>query len=115
VPRRRTFCRLFQIIHIAIVVVSSVPHDLIEEKIYFDPRSQVINRHGLAMWYGGPKGNLNLAVRRKTKRFPEDFMFPLSREECQSLLCKREQSSTHGAGTQAGEHTRWRGIIAARS
>jgi len=40
----------------------------------------------LAKLYQVTTGNLNLAVRRNISRFPEDFMFQLTREEHQSLL-----------------------------
>lgn len=39
-----------------------------------------------AALYGVTTGNLNLSVRRNLQRFPEDFMFALSREEAESLL-----------------------------
>jgi hypothetical protein len=36
--------------------------------------------------YGVVTGNLNIAVKRKTKRFPEDFMFQLTKEEFDNLI-----------------------------
>ena len=46
----------------------------------------------LAELYRVTTGNLNLAVRRNPKRFPEDFMFQLSREETQSLLLQNARA-----------------------
>lgn len=39
----------------------------------------------LATLYGVPTKVLNQAVRRNSERFPDDFMFPLSREEAAAL------------------------------
>jgi hypothetical protein len=41
---------------------------------------------------------LNLAVRRNTKRFPEDFMFQLSPEEYECLRFQIETSKKQGRG-----------------
>ncbi len=38
----------------------------------------------LAELYGVTTGNLNLAVRRNIKRFPEDFIFKMSKEEVEN-------------------------------
>ena len=56
---------------------------------------QVILDSDLAMLYGVPTKALNQAVKRNIERFPEDFMFELSKEEYQLL---RSQSGTlkHG-------------------
>lgn len=40
----------------------------------------------LAKLYRVTTGNLNLAVRRNWKRFPEEFMFQLTKDEAKSLL-----------------------------
>jgi hypothetical protein len=42
---------------------------------------RVILDRDLAAIYGVTTGRLNEAVKRNTKRFPEDFMFQLTREE----------------------------------
>ena len=39
----------------------------------------------LTSLYGITTGNLNKAVRRNIERFPEDFMFQLSKDEYDSL------------------------------
>ena len=50
----------------------------------------------LAELYGVMTGNLNLAVRRNLKRFPEDFMFQLNKEEFKNLILQIETSSWGG-------------------
>ena len=49
----------------------------------------------LAELYGVLTKNLNLAVRRNERRFPEDFMFQLTSEEAESL---RLHSATLNVG-----------------
>ena len=63
---------------------ASIPSELIEQKIYLIRGHKVMIDADLAELYDVTTGNLNLAVRRNPKRFPEDFMFQLSREEGQS-------------------------------
>ena len=54
----------------------------------------------LAALYGVLTKNLNKAVKRNVERFPEDFMFQLTKEEC-----LRFQSGTLEAGTIANMDT----------
>ena len=49
----------------------------------------------LAELYGVPTKRLNQQVSRNKKRFPEDFMFRLTKEEAESL---RSQFATSNAG-----------------
>lgn len=42
----------------------------------------------LARLYGVTVGRLNEAVRRNRDRFPPDFMFPLTKDELESLRAK---------------------------
>src|SRR5215469_4158509 len=74
----------------------SVPNELIEQKIYLIRRHKVMLDADLAELYGVTTGNLNLAVRRNQRRFPEDFMFQLSREEAQSLLLQNARAKGRG-------------------
>ena len=48
----------------------------------------------LAVLYGVTTGNLNLAVRRNTGRFPEDFMFELTKQEAGTLLLQNARANT---------------------
>lgn len=43
---------------------------------------QVMLDRDLALLYGVPTKRLNEQVRRNIERFPEDFMFQLTAEEC---------------------------------
>ena len=71
---------------------AAIPSELIEQKIYLIRGHKVMLDADLAALYGVTTGNLNLAVRRNPKRFPEDFMFQLSREETQSLLLQNARA-----------------------
>src|SRR6266849_2717774 len=90
-----------------------VPNELIEQKIYLirghiEQKIYLIRGHkvmldsDLAELYRVTTGNLNLAVRRNPKRFPEDFMFQLSREETQSLLLQNARAKTRGGALRGG-------------
>ena len=72
-----------------------VPTD-IRPLIYEIRGRQVMLDRDLAALYGVLTKNLNKAVKRNAERFPEDFMFQLSREEC-----IRFQSGTLKTGTIA--------------
>lgn len=48
----------------------------------------------LAGLYGVTVGALNQAVKRNRSRFPDDFMFKLTRDEAEAVLRSRSQSVT---------------------
>jgi hypothetical protein len=50
----------------------------------------------LAELYGVTTGNLNKAVNRNLRRFPEDFMFRLNDEEFKNLMFQNGISSWGG-------------------
>jgi hypothetical protein len=52
----------------------------------------------LAELYQVTTGNLNLAVRRNAARFPEDFMFQITREEFENLRLQFATSSSGYSG-----------------
>jgi hypothetical protein len=58
-----------------------VPTEAIVTKILFLRREKVLLDRDLAELYGVETRVLNQAVGRNKKRFPEDFMFVLTREE----------------------------------
>ena len=62
-----------------------VPIDLIASKIYFIRSSKVMLDRDLAELYNVETKQLKRAVRRNINRFPEDFMFQLTKEEYRSL------------------------------
>jgi hypothetical protein len=57
----------------------------IERRIYLIRKQKVMLDADLAELYGVTTGNLNKAVTRNAERFPEDFMFQLTREEYTAL------------------------------
>ena len=58
----------------------------IEERIFNIRGRQVMIDRDLALLYGVETKRLNEQVKRNIERFPEDFMFQLTQEECFSLI-----------------------------
>jgi hypothetical protein len=75
---------------------------IIERKIYLIRGEKVILDSDLADLYGVMVKVLNQAVKRNIGRFPEDFMFQLTKEEDESL---RSQIVTLKKGR--GEHRKY--------
>ena len=75
---------------------AALPAEVIEQKIYLIRGHKAMLDADLAELYGVTTGNLNLAVRRNPKRFPQDFMFQLSRQETQSLLLQNARAKGRG-------------------
>jgi hypothetical protein len=73
-----------------------VPDDVIINKIYLIRDQKVMLDKDLADLYGVTTGNLNKAVGRNIKRFPEDFMFQLTKEEFDNLKSQIDNSSWGG-------------------
>ena len=63
----------------------SVPIERIEKSIMLIRDQKVMIDRDLAELYGVETRVLNQAVRRNKKRFPADFMFPLTREEIRNI------------------------------
>jgi hypothetical protein len=61
----------------------SVTDEAIIRKIYLIRDQKVMIDRDLAELYGVETKRLKEAVRRNTERFPDDFMFELTREEFQ--------------------------------
>ena len=57
----------------------------IQNRIYEIRGERVMLDKDLAILYGTETKILNLSVRRNLKRFPEDFMFQITREEFEAL------------------------------
>ena len=74
----------------------TLPGEIIEQKIYLIRGHKVMLDADLAELYGVTTGNLNLAVRRNRRRFPQDFMFQLSSEEARSLLLQNARAKGRG-------------------
>jgi len=52
----------------------------------------------LARLYGVETGDLNRAVKRNSRRFPDDFMFVLNKQEVTNLICQIGISSSGWGG-----------------
>jgi hypothetical protein len=74
----------------------TTPAPLIESRIWLIRGHKVLLDADLAELYQVTTGNLNLAVRRNKERFPEDFMFRLTREEFDNLRLQIARSSWGG-------------------
>ena len=73
-----------------------IPAERIVSKIYIIRNRKVMLDKDLSELYGVKTKSLNLAVKRNLKRFPEDFMFKLSKEEFKNLRSQIETSSWGG-------------------
>ncbi len=76
--------------------------DFIAAKILFLRGEKVLLDADLALLYGIESRRLKEAVRRNIDRFPQDFMFELSKEEWESL---RSQIATLKGGR--GQHSKY--------
>ena len=80
---------------IGLAVAVSV--QLIERRIYLIRGHKVMIDVDLAELYGVPTKRLNQQVQRNRKRFPEDFMFQLTKVEAENLRLQFATSrSGHG-------------------
>ncbi len=74
----------------------------IQNKVYVLRGQQVMLDYDLAEVYGYEVKNLNQQVKRNIARFPEDFMFQLTREEIESvksqIVISRENNFFEGQG-----------------
>ncbi len=77
-------------------ITYSAQEHTIMNKIVIIRGEKVMLDKDLAELYGVTTGNLNLAVRRNTTRFPNDFMFQISKEEFQNLILQSATSSWGG-------------------
>src|SRR5215213_1292305 len=75
-----------------------VPVEVIARRIYLIRGQKVMLDFDLAELYEVPTKVLNQAVRRNLSRFPEDFMFRLTKEEAESL---RSQIVTSNEGLRS--------------
>ncbi len=71
-----------------------VPLERIESRIFVLRGHRVMLDRDLAGLYGVATRVLNQAVKRNSDRFPEDFMFRLTKEESTRVLASRSQTVT---------------------
>jgi len=77
-----------------------VPQETIERKILLLRGEKVLLDSDLASLYNVETKQLKRAVNRNLERFPEDFMFKLTKDECQVLRC-------HFGTLKRGEHAKY--------
>jgi len=73
-----------------------IPIERIENKILLIRGEKVLLDRDLAELYEVTTGNLNKAVSRNLNRFPEDFMFSLTKEELDDLIFQNGTSRWGG-------------------
>jgi len=74
----------------------AIPPERIERRILLIRGQKVMLNADLAELYEVETKALNRAVRRNLSRFPQDFMFQLTREEAENLRCHFGTSSPWG-------------------
>jgi len=75
-----------------------IPLERITGSILLIRGQKVLLDADLAQMYGVPTSHLTRATRRNKDRFPSDFMFWLSPDEWESLICQFGISKTAGRG-----------------
>ena len=75
---------------------NSLSLEIIEKKIFIIRGQKVMLDKDLAKLYGVETFNLNKAIKRNIDRFPNDFMFQLSKEEFSNLIFQNGISSWGG-------------------
>ena len=68
--------------------VAIINNEVLRDKIYTIRGRQVMLDYDLAEIYGYEVKNLNRQVKRNIERFPDDFMFQLTKDECENLRCQ---------------------------
>ena len=76
--------------------IIALPDEVIINKIYFIRGKKVMLDRDLAELYNVTTFNLNKAVKRNIKRFPDDFMFQLEDQEVKNLMLQNATSSWGG-------------------
>jgi hypothetical protein len=87
----------------------TLPDELIETTIFLIRGKRVILDRDLARLYGVTTKALNQAVKRNIERFPEDFMFQLTKTETEHWqLIKRSRSQIVTLKKRRGTHIKYR-------
>ena len=79
-----------------LTVAEPIDADAIRSRILTIRGVQIILDRDLAELYGVTTGALNQAVKRNKNRFPERFMFQLTKEESENLKSQSVISSSNG-------------------
>ena len=75
-----------------------IPVEFIERRIYLIRGQKVMLDNNLAELYQVATFRLNEAVKRNLNRFPQDFMFQLTKEEAQALISQFAMSNVGRGG-----------------
>ena len=81
-----------------------IPSERIVSKIYIIRNRKAMIDKDLSELYGVSTGNLNLAVKRNIKRFPEDFMFQMSKKEMKNWILQFATSNSITMGLRKPPH-----------
>ena len=73
-----------------------ISEEFIMSKILLIRNQKVMIERDLAQLYGVATGNLNKSVKKNLFRFPDDFMFQLTKEEFEILIFQNGTSSWGG-------------------
>lgn len=88
----------------AIMEKTLVAHEVIADKIIFIRSKKVMLDRDLAKMYGVETKVLNQAVKRNVERFPDDFMFQLSKEEFENWKSQFVTSNADKMGLRRAPH-----------
>jgi len=88
---------------------SLIPTEQIDEMIRTIRGTRVMLDRDLAKIYGVPTFRFNEAIKRNRHRFPEDFMFQLTREEFNSLKSQIAMSGRQNSSQIAMSSSKHRG------
>ena len=72
-----------------------IPDEVLMSKIYLIRNQKVMLDRDLAELYGVETKYLKRQVRRNIKRFPEDFMFQMTKEELEIWRSQNVTSNSH--------------------
>lgn len=81
----------------------AIPDEIITRKIYLVRDKKVMLDDDLAELYGVETRRLNEQVKRNIERFPEDFMFQLTKEEFDNLIFQSGTSRWGGTRSDSAD------------
>jgi hypothetical protein len=81
-------------------MLSIIPENILLNKIYEIRGQKVMQDSDLAELYGVETRTLNQAIKRNLERFPDDFMFQLTKDEWNSLISQIVTSKKGRGGTR---------------
>ena len=93
-------------------VMSFISQESVEKRIYLIRDKRVMLDHDLSILYKVSTKILNQAVKRNLERFPEDFMFQLTKEELRDWMSRIVVSKPNSLRSQIvtlkrGQHKKY--------